>query len=130
MQLLIKSSYYIVPNSSTTLKKERRWLIIDNFNHITNEVVETMSSTVSGGHRLFLIASHDEFNSPSISMHSKVSYIRYVGDLLTSLFLSFISTLWLRKFFLSNVSRYLGNLDWTRKNCGFLSSQGGKTTLI
>ena len=99
MQLLIKSSYCIVPNSPTPLKKERRWLIIDNFNHITNEVVETMSSTVSGGHRLFLIASHDEFNSPSISMHSKVSYIRYVGDLLTFLLLSFISILWLRKFF-------------------------------
>ena len=126
MQLLIKSSYYIVPNSSTTLKKERRWLIIDNFNHITNEVVETMSSTVSGGHRLFLIASHDEFNSPSISMHSKVSYIRYVGDLLTSLYFYFMA----KEVFWSNVSRYLGNLDWTRKNCGFLSSQGGKTTLI
>ena len=98
-QLFIKRGYYIVPNSSTALKKERRWLIIDNFNHITNEVVETMSSTVSGGHRLFLIASHDEFNSPSISMHSKVSYIRYVGDLLTSLFLSFISISWKRKIF-------------------------------
>ena len=102
-------------------KKERRWLIIDNFNHITNEVVETMSSTVSGGHRLFLIASHDEFNSPSISMHSKVSYIRYVGDLLTSLLLSFISISWLR-----NIFGQMGNLDLTRKNCGFLSSQGGK----
>ena len=122
MHLLIKScSYYIVPNPSTTLKKERRWLIIDNFNHITNEVVETMSSTVSGGHRLFLIASHDEFNSPSISMHSKVSYIRYVGDLLTSLFFVLYFNFMEKEDFWSN-----DNLDLTRKNCGFLSSQGGK----
>ena len=84
-----------------------------------------MSSTVSGGHRLFLIASHDEFNSPSISMHSKVSYIRYVGDLLTSLFFVFYFNFMEKEDFWSN-----GNLDLTRKNCGFLSSQGGKVAKL
>ena len=52
-------------------------LPIDNFNDISNEVVETMPSVVSGGHRLFLIASHDEFNSPSISMHRFVENDAY-----------------------------------------------------
>ena len=76
-------------------KKERRWLIIDNFNLITNEVVETMPSTVAGGHRLFLIASHDAFTSPSISMHSKVSYISLthapIPDIRRCLYFSLLS---------------------------------------
>ena len=55
-------------------KKEKRWLIVDNFEQVTIEIVESLAPVI-GGNRIFLIANHNTLGTPSLSMHNKVSFL-------------------------------------------------------
>ena len=55
-------------------KKERRWLIIDNFHDAGRDVIEGISAVVNHQSRLFFISSHGAMPNTS-SLYSKVASI-------------------------------------------------------
>ncbi len=61
-----------IGNQIVNSKKERRWLIIDNFHQVGRDLIESMSATVNHQSRLFLISSHGAIPDTS-SLYSKVS---------------------------------------------------------
>lgn len=63
-----------VANLIVNSKKERRWLIIDNFTRVTHEIVESIPVNLSGDQRLFFVAMHHNLTF-DFGLNNKVKFI-------------------------------------------------------